>query len=233
LAQILESRDQLSRNFQYQTKLESNEDTVAPTFSNADGTAPTPVEVVPSLKDQDASTRAASVGNVDDGILQTIHLDGPSEDSISDAEAVSSDNMSSSVPVQLVPVLRHATESSQSGMEESIHALSKEDATEFSQSRIKESTADFTTEDAETDERAVTVVDSAPSKEDERKPPPRDLSEQSSRVVIQKAENDDIDADGDEWLEEDTGDSGSTHIQIADNDEDVSFSDLEEDDDAA
>ncbi|XP_047091010.1 otolith matrix protein OMM-64-like [Lolium rigidum] len=231
--QVLEAREQLSQNFQYQTKLESNEDTVAPTISNADGTVATPVEVVPSLKDQDASARATSFGNVDYGILETIHLDdAPSKDIIGDAGAVSSDNISSSVCVQLVPVLRDATELSQSEIEESIHALSKEDATEFAQSRIEESTPDFTAEDAEADEETVTLVDSFPSKEDQRKQPVSDLWE-GSRVIIQKADKDDTDDDGDEWLEEDTGGSGSTPIQIADDDEDVSFSDLEEDDDAA
>ncbi|KAM0828059.1 hypothetical protein ACQ4PT_067789 [Festuca glaucescens] len=227
--QVLEAREQLSQNFQYQTKLESNEDTVAPTISNADGTVATPVEVVPSLKDQDASARATSFGNVDYGILETIHLDdAPSKDIIGDAGAVSSDNISSSVCVQLVPVLRDATELSQSEMEESIHALSKEDATE---SRIEESTPDFTAEDAEADEQTVTLVDSFPSKEDQRKQPVSDFYERS-KVIIQKADNDDTDDDGDEWLE-DTDGSGSTPIQIADDDEDVSFSDLEEDDDAA
>jgi hypothetical protein len=233
LAQVLEAREQLSQNFQYQTKLESNEDTVAPTISNADGTVATPVEVVPSLKDQDASARATSFGNVDYGILETIHLDdAPSKDIIGDAGAVSSDNISSSVCVQLVPVLRDATELSQSEIEESIHALSEEDATEFAQSRIEESTPDFTAEDAEADEETVTLVDSFPSKEDQRKQPVSDLWE-GSRVIIQKADKDDTDDDGDEWLEEDTGGSGSTPIQIADDDEDVSFSDLEEDDVAA
>ena len=38
--------------------------------------------------------------------------------------------------------------------------------------------------------------------------------------------------DGDEWLEQEIGDLGNTSVPIAD-DEDVSFSDLEEDDGAA
>ena len=133
LSLVLEAREMVSQNFQYQTKLESSEDTVALTFSNAGGIVPTPIEVVGVLKYQDASAGATTFGNEDYGVLQPIHLDMLSKDAVSNAGAVSSDNISSSVPVQLVPVLRDANEYSQSGNEEKIHALSKEDVTEFSQ----------------------------------------------------------------------------------------------------
>ena len=78
----------MSQNFQHQKNLESNKDTVALAFSNADGTVPTPVEVAGVLKDQDASARATSFGNVDFGMLQPIHLDALSKDSVSDAGAL-------------------------------------------------------------------------------------------------------------------------------------------------
>ncbi|KAM3293940.1 hypothetical protein ACQJBY_037068 [Aegilops geniculata] len=227
--QILEAREKLSQNLQHQTKLESNKETVALTFSNADDTVPVAVEVVSVLKEQDASSRPTALGNVDYGILESIPLDALAKDTVSDAGAVPSDKISSGVPVQLVPVLRDATGFSQSKMEESIHTSSKEHATEFSQSRIEERTPDSITDDAVANEQCVPFVDSAPLEEDQHKWPLSDLSEQS-RVVIQKAHNDDCDDDEDEWLEEDTGGPGSTHIPIVGDDEDISFSDLEEDD---
>ncbi|VAI02676.1 unnamed protein product [Triticum turgidum subsp. durum] len=155
--------------------------------------------------------------------------DGSADFDISDAGAVPSDKISSGVPVQLMPVLRDATKFSQSRMEETIHTPSKEHATEFSQPSIEERTPDSITDDAVANEQCVPFVDSAPSEEDQHKWPLSDLSEQS-RVVIQKAHNDDSDDDEDEWLEEDTGGPGSTHIPIVGDDEDISFSDLEEDD---
>lgn len=79
--QILEAREKLSQNSQHQTKLETSEDTVALTFSNADGTVPMPVEVVSVVKDQDASGRPTALGNVDYGILESIHLEALSKES--------------------------------------------------------------------------------------------------------------------------------------------------------
>lgn len=230
--QILEAREKLSQNSQHQTKLETSEDTVALTFSNADGTVPMPVEVVSVVKDQDASGRPTALGNVDYGILESIHLEALSKDRVSDAVALPSDKVSSGVPVQLMPVLRDATEFSQSRMEETIHTPSKEHGTEFSQSSIEERTPESITDDAVANEQCVPFVDSAPSEEDQHKWPLSDLSEQS-KVVTQKSHNDDTDDDGDEWLEEDMGGPGSTHIPIVGDDEDISFSDLEEDDDVA
>ncbi|KAM3311383.1 hypothetical protein ACQJBY_031822 [Aegilops geniculata] len=227
--QILEAREKLSQNSQHHTKLESNEDTVALTFSNADGTVPMPVEVVSVLKDQNASGRPTALCNVDYSIFESVPLEALAKDTVSDAGAVSSDKISSGVPVQLMPVLRDATEFSQSRMEETIHTPSKEPATEFSQSSIEEKTPDPVTDDAVANEQCVPFVDSAPSEEDQHKWPLSDLSEQS-RVVIQKAHSDDCDDDEDEWLEENTDGPGSTHIPIVGDDEDISFSDLEEDD---
>ncbi|KAI4998348.1 hypothetical protein ZWY2020_053690, partial [Hordeum vulgare] len=101
LPRILEAREKLSQNLQHQTKLESNEDTVALTFSNADGTVLISVEVVSVLKDQDAPGRPTALRNVDYGILEPLHLQALSKDTVSDAGAVASDKISSSVPLVL------------------------------------------------------------------------------------------------------------------------------------
>ena len=94
-AQILEARGKLSQNSQHRTKLESNEDTVALTFSNGDGTVPIPVEIVSVLKCEDASAGPTSP---DYDMLEPIHLEAPSRDTVSDAGAVSSDYISGCVP---------------------------------------------------------------------------------------------------------------------------------------
>ncbi|KQJ88201.1 uncharacterized protein LOC100839640 [Brachypodium distachyon] len=229
--QILEAREKLSEDLRYQEKLESNEDTVDVPFSSAEGTVPKLAEVVGVLKDQDALVRATSFSNIDLGIRQPADLKVLAKDTVSIAGAVTSDNISGSVPVQLVPVFTVATECSESRMDESIHAFCTEDATEFSKSRIEESTPDFTTEVAVANDQTVTSIDSSPLMKDQRKQPSNDLGQ--SRVVVQKTYNDDSEGDGDEWLEEETGGPGNMHIPIAHDDEDVSFSDLEEDDDAA
>ncbi|XP_062183318.1 uncharacterized protein LOC133887397 [Phragmites australis] len=185
--QIFEAREKLSHDLQYQTKLQSsNEETVHVPFSNEDGALASPVELLSVLKDQDDSVMATSFSNVDYGIPQPTNQEVLSTNTVSDAEAVCSDNTSSSVPVQLVPILKETTAVSQSSMEESKRDLSTGDAV--------------------------------------------DITEQSE-VVIQKTDNDDDDNDdGDEWLEEETGDTENAEIPIA-GDEDISFSDLEEDDD--
>ncbi|KAL5203951.1 hypothetical protein ABZP36_008822 [Zizania latifolia] len=209
--QILEARKKLSPDSQYKSKLDSNVDTVAVPFSNIDGAVPSPVEVVGLLKDEDDSGRATSFSNVDYGVLPPIILEMQSNDTQNDAGALPADNITSGIPVQLVPLLK--------------------DATELSQTRMEESAQDFTTQDTVANEQPVqlseiTLKDS--SKEEQWKQPLTDLSGQS-RVVIQKTNKDNDDDDGDEWLEEEIGVPGSMAIPIED-DEDVSFSDLEEDD---
>ncbi|KAF0895742.1 hypothetical protein E2562_014351 [Oryza meyeriana var. granulata] len=208
--QILEARKKLSHNLQHESKLYSNEDTVPVPFSNTDGNVPSPVEVVGILKNEDDSARATSFSNVDHAVPQPVILEMQSNDTLNDAGGLRADNITSSIPVQLVPVLK--------------------DATEFSQSRLEESTHDFTAQDTVTNEQPgqLSEITLEASSEEQRKQPSTNLSEQS-RVVIQKTNNDDDNDDGDEWLEEETGGTGSTTIPIAD-DEDVSFSDLEEDD---
>ncbi|XP_044983503.1 uncharacterized protein LOC123450194 [Hordeum vulgare subsp. vulgare] len=184
---ILEAREKLSQNLQHQTKLESNEDTVALTFSNADGTVLMPVEVVSVLKDQDAPGRPTALRNVDYGILEPIHLQALSKDTVSDAGAVASDKISSSVPLVLYSLCQYQ----------------KMPLISHNQGWKKAFTLPLKN----------MPLNSAPSEEVQRKWPSSDLSEQS-RVVIQKAHNDGCDDDGDEWLEEDTAGPGSTHIPI-------------------
>lgn len=218
LAQILEARDKLSHNLQYRTKLQgSYGDTVPVPFSNQDGVLGSPVEVLGVLKGQDDSAMLTSFSNIDYGKPQPIKQDILSNDTISETGAVSSDNISSSVPVQLVPILKDTTVVTLSRMEESTRNLSTEDAAKEEQSvQMSE----------------IPLTDNSPPKDDQQKQPLADISEQS-RVDIQKTDNvedgDIEDDDGDEWLEEETGDPGNTKIPIVD-DEDVSFSDLEEDD---
>jgi hypothetical protein len=212
LAQILEARGKLSHDLRYQTKLQSsNEDTVPVPFSNVDGALASPAEVLVALKGQDGSVMATSFSNIDYGVPQPTNQEFLSTNAISDAGTVSSDNISSSVPVQLVPVLK--------------------DATVESRSMVEESTRDLSTGDAATEEQSmqmseIALVDNSLPKDDRHKQPLADISEQS--VDIQKTYHDEDD-DGDEWLEEETGGPGNTTIPIAD-DEDVSFSDLEDDD---
>ncbi|CAD6256707.1 unnamed protein product [Miscanthus lutarioriparius] len=220
--QILEARDKLSHDLQYRTKLQgSYGDTVPVPFSNEDGVLSSPVEVLGVLKGQDDSAMLTSFSNIDYGNPQPIKQDILSNDTISETGAVSSNNMSSSVPVQLVPILKNTTVVTLSRMEESTRNLSTEDAAK------EEQTVQMS---------EIPLTDNSPPKDDQQKQPLADISEQS-RVDIQKTDNvedgDIEDDDGDEWLEEEeTGDPGNTKIPIAD-DEDVSFSDLEEDDDAA
>jgi len=214
--QILEARNKLSHDLQYQTKLQSsNGDTVPAPFSTVDGALASPVEVLDALKGQDGSVMATSFSNIDYGIPQPTNQEFQSTDATSVAGAVSSDNISSSVPVQLVPIMKDDTVVSKSTMEESTRDLSTEDAAEEEQSvQMSE----------------IALVDNSPPKDDQQKQPLADISKQS-RVDIQKGyhdENEDED-DGDEWLEEETGGPGNTTIPIAD-DVDVSFSDLEDDD---
>ncbi|CAO2146992.1 unnamed protein product, partial [Urochloa humidicola] len=213
--QILEARDKLSHDLQYQTKLQSsNEDTVPVPFSNLDGALASPVEVMSALKGQDGSVMAASFSNIDYGVPQPTNQEFLSTNAISDAGAVSSDNISSSVPVQLVPILK-----------DTIVEL---------QPMVEESTPDLSTEDEATKEQSmqmseIALVDNSPPKDDQQKQPLADIIEQP-RVDTRKTYHDeDDDEDGDEWLEEETGGPGNTTIPIAD-DEDVSFSDLEDDD---
>ncbi|TKW01200.1 hypothetical protein SEVIR_8G164100v4 [Setaria viridis] len=211
--QILEARGKLSHDLRYQTKIQSsNEDTVPVPFSNVDGALASPVEVLSTLKGQDGSVMATSFSNIDYGISQPTNQEFLSANAISDAGTVSSDNISSSVPVQLVPILKDATVESQSTVEESTRDLS---------------TGDATTEEQSMQMSEIALVDNSPPKDDQQKQHLADISEQS-RVDIRKAYHDEDD-DGDEWLEEETGGPGSTAIPIAD-DEDVSFSDLEDDD---
>ncbi|KAL6654077.1 hypothetical protein ACP70R_007542 [Stipagrostis hirtigluma subsp. patula] len=214
--QILEAREKLSHNLQYQTKLQnSNEDTVPVHVSNVDVASASPVELLGVPKNQDDSVMATSFSNIDYSLSQPINQEILSSNTVSDAGAVSSDTISSSVPIQLVPVLK--------------------DTTEVSQSRMEESTGDLSTIDAVAEEQPVqmteiALVDNSPLKDIKQKQPLADISEQSG-VVIQKTDNgndDDDDDDGDEWLEEETGGPANTEIPIAD-DEDVSFSDLEDD----
>jgi hypothetical protein len=222
LAQILEARDKLSHDLQYRTKLQdSYGDTVPVPFSNEDGVLGSPVEVLGVLKGQDDSAMLTSFSNIDYGKPQPIKPGILSNDTIIETGAVSSDNISSSVPVQLLPILKNTTMVTPSRMEESTHNLSTEDAAK------EEQTVQMS---------EIPLTDNSPPKDDQQKQPLADISEQS-RVDIQKTDNvedgDIEDDDGDEWLEEEeTGDPGNTKIPIAD-DEDVSFSDLEEDDDAA
>ena len=191
-------------------------------FSNEDGVLGSPVEVLGVLKGQDDSAMLTSFSNIDYGKPQPIKQDILSNDTISETGAVSSNNMSSSVPVQLVPILKNTTVVTLSRMEESTRNLSTEDAAK------EEQTVQMS---------EIPLTDNSPPKDDQQKQPLADISEQS-RVDIQKTDNVEDgdmveDDDGDEWLEEEeTGDPGNTKIPIAD-DEDVSFSDLEEDDDAA
>jgi len=213
LAQILEARDKLSHDLQYQTKLQSSsEDTVPVPFSTVDGALASPVEVLDALKGQDGSVMATSFSNIDHDIPQSTNQEFQSTNATSDAGAVSSDNISSSVPVQLVPIMKDATVVSESTMEESTHDLSTEDAAEEQSMQMSE----------------IALVDNSPPKDDQQKQPLADISEQSG-VDVQKAYHDEDEDDGDEWLEEETGGPGNTTIPIAD-DEDVSFSDLEDDD---
>jgi prolyl-tRNA synthetase len=198
----------LSHDLQYQTKLQSSKDATVPVpFSNEEADLSSPVELLGVLKDQDNSVVATSPQPNDQVVLST--------NTVSDSGAVSSGNISSSVPVQLVPVLKDTTGVSQSRMEESIYALPAKDAVAEEQPVMSE----------------IALVDKS-HKDYQQRQLSADINEQS-RVVIQKIENgDEEDDDGDEWLkEEETGGLRSTTIPIA-NDEDVSFSDLEEDDDA-
>ncbi|CAN6363152.1 unnamed protein product [Urochloa humidicola] len=210
--QILEARGKLSQDLQYQTKLQSrNEDTVPVPFRYVDGALASPVEVLGAIKGQVGSVMATSFSNIDYGVPQPTNQEFLSTNVISDARAVSPDNTSSSVPVQLVPILK--------------------DATVESQPTVEESTLDLSTQDAATEEQSTqmsekALVDNCPPKDDQQKQPLADISEQS-RVEIQKKYHDEDD-DGDEWLEEETGGPGNTTIPVAD-DEDVSFSDLEDD----
>jgi len=212
--QILEARDKLSHDLQYQTKLQSSsEDTVPVPFSTVDGALASPVEVLDALKGQDGSVMATSFSNIDHDIPQSTNQEFQSTNATSDAGAVSSDNISSSVPVQLVPIMKDATVVSESTMEESTRDLSTEVAAEEEQSMQMSE---------------IALVDNSPPKDDQQKQPLADISEQSG-VDVQKAYHDEDEDDGDEWLEEETGGPGNTTIPIAD-DEDVSFSDLEDDD---
>ncbi|KAK3120306.1 hypothetical protein QOZ80_9AG0685450 [Eleusine coracana subsp. coracana] len=218
--QILEARKSLSHDLQYQTKLQSGkEDAVHVSFSNENAVLSSPVELLGVVKDQDDFGMATSFSNIDYGIPQPTDQEVQvlSANTVSGSGAVSSENISSSITVQLVPVLK--------------------DTTEASQSSVEESTCDLSTEDAVTEQPVlmseIALMDKSASKDYQQKQPSADVIEQS-RVIIQKTDNDDDDDDdGDEWLEEEeTGGPRSTTIPIAD-DEDVSFSDLEEDDGAA
>ena len=211
----MEARDKLSHDLQYQTKLQSSsEDTVPVPFSTVDGALASPVEVLDALKGQDGSVMATSFSNIDHDIPQSTNQEFQSTNATSNAGSVSSDNISGSVPVQLVSIVKDATVVSESTMEESTHDLSTEDAAEEQSMQMSE----------------IALVDNSPPKDDQQKQPLADISEQS-RVDIQKAyhDEDEDEDDGDEWLEEETGGPGNTTIPIAD-DEDVSFSDLEDDD---
>ncbi|KAG8090007.1 hypothetical protein GUJ93_ZPchr0011g28237 [Zizania palustris] len=135
--QILEARKKLSLDSQYESKLDSNVDTIAVPFSNIDGAVPYPVEVVGLLKDEDDSGRATSFSNVDYGVHPPIILEMQSNDAQNDAGALPQDDITSGRPVQLVPVLK--------------------DATEFSQTRMEESAHDFTTQDTVANEQPVAL----------------------------------------------------------------------------
>ncbi|TVU24845.1 hypothetical protein EJB05_27305 [Eragrostis curvula] len=213
--QILEAREKLSNDLQYQTKLQSSKQSTVPVpFSNEDASLSCPVELLGVSKDIDDSVVARSFSNIDYGIPQPTSQEVLLTSTVSDA--ISSDNNSSCVPVQLVPVLK--------------------DNQEVLQSRMEKIVCDLSTKDAVAEDQPVLMSEIAlmdTPKDRQQRQPSADVNEQS-RVVIQKTDNyDDDDDDGDEWLEEEeTGGTRSTTIPIAD-DEDVSFSDLEEDDDAA
>ncbi|GJN25371.1 hypothetical protein PR202_gb13192 [Eleusine coracana subsp. coracana] len=218
--QILEARERLSHDLQYQTKLQSGkEDAVHVSFSNENASLSSPVELLGVVKDEDDFGMATSFSSIDYGIPQPTDQEVQvlSTNTVSGSGAVSSENISSSITVQLVPVLKDTTEASQSSVEESMCDLSTEDAVTEQPVLMSE----------------IALMDKSASKDYQQKQPSADVIEQS-RVIIQKTDNDDDDDDdGDEWLEEEeTGGPRSTTIPIAD-DEDVSFSDLEEDDGAA
>lgn len=231
LIQILEARDKLSQEVQYRTKLQgSHGDTVPVALGDEGGVPGSRVEVLGVLKGQDDSAMLTSFSNTDYGKPQPIEQDKDivSVHTIGETGAVSSDNTGSSgVPVQLVPVSRDTT-------------------TVAPLSRTEESTHDLSTEDeaaAEEEEEQglqmseIPLTDSSPPKDGQQEQPLAAISEQS-RADNQKSDNvedggDGVeDDDGDEWLEEEAWDPGNTQIPIAD-DEDVSFSDLEEEDDGA
>ncbi|KAJ1275861.1 hypothetical protein BS78_05G168200 [Paspalum vaginatum] len=208
--QILEAREKLSHDLQYQTKLQSsNEDTIPVPFSDVDGALASSVEVLGVLTGQDDSVMATSFSNIEYGMPQPIRQAILSNNTYSDPGAVSSDDISKSVPVQLVPTLK--------------------DVTMVSQSRMEGSTHGFSAEEQSVQMSEIALVNSPP-KDDQQKAPVADIIERS-RVDIQKTNNDvdEDDDDGDEWLEEETGVPENTTIPTAD-DEDVSFSDLEDDD---
>nr|CAB3491779.1 unnamed protein product [Digitaria exilis] len=215
--QILEARGKLSHDLQYQTKLQSNnEDTIPVPLSNVHDALASPVEVLDEAKGQDGSVMATSFSNIDYGILQPNSQEILSTEAISDAGAVSSDKINSSVPVQLVPVLKDSTVVSPATLEEITRDLSTEDVAAEQSMQMSE----------------TALVDNSPPKDDQQKQPPlADVSKQS-RVDIQNTYHDEDEDDGDEWLEEETGGPESTTIPIVD-DEDVSFSDLEDNEGAS
>lgn len=150
---------------------------------------------------------------MDYGAPQPVILEMQSDDTLNDSGALRADDITSSVPVQLVPVLKDATEFSQARMEERIQDLSAQD----------------TVANEEPGQLSEIKLEDSSEEQQQKQPSSTNLGEQS-RVAIQKNSNDDDDDHEDEWLEEEeTGGSGNTTIPIAD-DEDVSFSDLEEDD---
>lgn len=225
--QILEARDKLSQEVRYRTELQgSHGDTVPVALGDEGGVPGSLVEVLGVLKGQDDSAMLTSFSNTDYGKPQPMEQDKDivSVHTIGETGAVSSDNTGSSgVPVQLVPVSRDAT-------------------TVAPLSRTEESTRDLSTEDEEEEEQGlqmseIPLTDSSPPKDGQQEQPLAVISEQS-RADNQKSDNvedggDGVeDDDGDEWLEEEAWDPGNTQIPIAD-DEDVSFSDLEEEDDGA
>lgn len=231
LVQILEARDKLSQEVRYRTELQgSHGDTVPVALGDEGGVSGSLVEGLGVLKGQDDSAMLTSFSNTDYGKPQPIEQDKDivSVHTIGETGAVSSDNTGSSgVPVQLVPVSRDTT-------------------TVAPLSRTEESTHDLSTEDeaaAEEEEEQglqmseIPLTDSSPPKDGQQKQPLAAISERS-RSDNQKSDNvedggDGVeDDDGDEWLEEEAWDPGNTQIPIAD-DEDVSFSDLEEEDDGA
>lgn len=217
MSQILEARQRLSHDLQYQTKLQSNkEDTVPVPFSNENAALSSPVELLGVEKDKDEFGMATSLSNIDYGIPQPTNQEVQvlSTNTVSGSGAISSENISSSVTVQLVPIWKDTTEASQSRVEESACVLAKKDIVAEEQPVLMSE---------------IALMDKSPPEDYPEGQPSADVDEQS-RVVIQKTDNDDDDYDGDEWLEEEeTGGPRSTTIPIAD-DEDVSFSDLEEDD---
>nr|CAB3490041.1 unnamed protein product [Digitaria exilis]CAB3490059.1 unnamed protein product [Digitaria exilis] len=211
--QILEARGKLSHDLQYQTKLQSsNEDTIPVPLSNVDDALASPVEVLGEVKSQDGSVMATSFSNIDYGILQPNSQEFLSADAVSDAEAVSSDKISSSVPVQLVPVLKDTTVVSPATVEEITRDLATKDAAAEQSMQMSE----------------IALVDNSPPKDDQQKQPPLAHVSKQSRVDSKKTYHDEDEDDGDEWLEEETGGPENTTIPIVD-DEDVSFSDLEDD----